>query len=129
MVGKLLNTKIARYLVAGGTAFIAEYLTFLSLYYLINFNLVYSNVLSFIAGLVTSFTINKLWVFNSSSIHETKKQLVLYISLALLNLALSTVGIRILVEHGLPAGIAKILFIVLIANDVHNVQFSIFLQG
>lgn len=109
LLSRLLKQSIVRYLLVGATAFVAEYTSFYFMYFSLNLPLYGANSLSFILGLTTSFTLNKVWTFgNSDHTKRTTHQLGLYISLAFINLLLTNILVGWLVYSGLSAGISKL---------------------
>lgn len=114
---KVINTPFLRYLLAGGTAFVSEYLSFLILFSLVSVQLVIANILSFLIGLLTSFTLNKLWVFgNSKQTRPTHQQLLLYVVLATINLCFTSYAITELVSTGVAPAVAKIILMLLVVT-------------
>lgn len=105
--------RLLKFILAGGTAAAVEYGVFLLLHYQ-NVRLLIANSASFSAGLFVSFTINRLWVFQSKS--YIRKQFTAYCVLAIINLAVSNAFIAMLVDmlDVLPS-IAKFLTMVIIA--------------
>lgn len=80
----ILNSQITRFLITGGLAFAAEYTCFMLLFYILEAGLLVSNMISFATGLLISFSLNRLWVFNSKG--SPKSQAVVYTVLAVINL-------------------------------------------
>lgn len=109
------HSRLLKYLVSGGSAFGVEYLTFLLLFYVLTHNIVISNALSYTAGFVVSFWLNRNWVFRSSN-HQYRLsyQAVMYLILGGVNLILSTLAIKIIHAY-IPAYAAKLLTVVVIA--------------
>lgn len=108
-------SRFARFLVSGITAASVEYLSFVLLYQYITRALILSNVTSFGLGLITSFLLNKRWVFNHEG--DTKRQVIRYITLALVNVILSTILVWLAVfSLGIPGWFAKLFVMVLIAT-------------
>lgn len=106
------NERIIKFIITGSVAFGIEYVSFIFLVYLVDSNLVVSNVVSFSLGLVTSFLLNKNWVFKNKE--KSKKQPILYLALALFNLTVSTLIIGTIGKFIEPA-IIKIIMVILIA--------------
>lgn len=107
--------KITKFLVSGGTAALIEYSSFFALIHYFQELLIMSNIVSFALGLLASFLLNKQWVFKERG--DTRRQLLLYFSLALLNLLLSSLLIWLLVNTvGMPAVIAKLFIMAVIAT-------------
>ncbi|MCA9301703.1 GtrA family protein, partial [Candidatus Saccharibacteria bacterium] len=116
-ISKIYNLSVFRYLVSGGTAFTIEYGSFLALFYLLKFGSITSNTVSFILGLLTSFLLNRLWVFSGDNYqHSSSRQLFSYIILALFNLLLTNVAMIYVVNLGIGAYIAKVILIVMVAS-------------
>ncbi|HMH69937.1 MAG TPA: GtrA family protein [Candidatus Saccharimonadales bacterium] len=110
---KRLNTKFIRFIISGGSAAIVEYGLFLLLSALYAPILV-ANTVSFLAGLVVSFTLNKVWVFSSKG--ALKRQFISYLLLALVNIVIGNALIWLFVEYwGVHAFVAKLLVMIVIA--------------
>lgn len=108
------NQKIIKFLVSGGSAALVEYATFALLIYLFLDYLLVVNAISFMFGLLVSFSLNKHWVFKNKN--DTKRQFVRYIILACINLAVGGLMLYILVSMlGLGVLIAKLIMMTLIA--------------
>lgn len=110
---RLLKRKIVRFLISGGSAAIVEFSVFLLFREALDINLQVANVLSFSCGLVTSFLLNKYWVFGSNA--TAAGEFVRYAVLAGINLCISTLILTGLVHIGMPAPISKIFVMGLIA--------------
>jgi putative flippase GtrA len=112
----VINERLVRYVVAGGSAFVAEYSSFIILFYILKWAPVYANTLSFVLGLATSFTLNKFWVFGKDSQQrQSHHQFVMYSVLALINLIITNIAIDHLIKSGVPAFVAKIVLIMSVA--------------
>lgn len=93
--------KIRNYVMIGGLAAIVEYASFFIIYNVLPF-VVVAQTLSFILGLVVSFTGSRQYTFNSDRAyhHNAKTQIITYLVLALVNLLISNLLIYTLV-HGI----------------------------
>lgn len=80
--------KILKFLSSGISAAIVEYSLFTLLLHF-KVAVVIANTLSFAAGLVVSFTLNKTWVFSVGG--NSRVQFVKYSMLAAVNLAISNI--------------------------------------
>jgi putative flippase GtrA len=109
---KILSNRPIKFILTGGIAFGVEYTSFIFLVYFVDSNIVVSNIVSFSLGLVTSFLLNKNWVFGNKE--KSKRQPILYLSLALFNLAISTLIIGTVGKIIEPA-IIKIIMVIMIA--------------
>lgn len=97
---KKLDSRFVKYVISGGTAAIIEFavfsLLFNYLFNLVSYKSALAQAISFCAGLVVSFILNRIWVFNSYT--NKAKQFSVYLILALFNLGLSTIIVWILIE-------------------------------
>jgi putative flippase GtrA len=107
-----LSREFQYYVTIGVTAFICEYVTFLFIF-TVTTNLMLGQSLSFMAGLLTSFTGNRKLTFKTRIQYASGPivQLQQYIALALVNLVLSNILIHVLVDY-MPATIAKLIVMV-----------------
>ena len=109
----LQKNKILKFLLSGGLAAATEYSIFLLLSSL-EVGLVIANSLSFLSGLIVSFSLNRTLVFVSSG--SIMKQFIAYFTLAIINLILSNVLVVYLTEsQNLDQRLAKIVIMVLVA--------------
>ena len=107
--------RISRFLTTGGLAAAVDYLSFLVLVFALPLASIFvPQTISFMMGFVVSFTLNRKWVFKSTG--SSKRQLVSYSVLALINLVLSNAVMWTFVDvFGLNSIIAKFLVIVMVA--------------
>lgn len=105
----------ARYLVSGGSSFILEYGIFTILTHM-SIGLIISNSLSFMVGLAVSFLLHKAWSFAGDQYMDNSKQFASYVVLAIINLVLTNIIIKVLVVSDLDSYIAKIICMVLIVG-------------
>ena len=89
----LIRRKLVRYLLAGGVTAGLEYFSFLALYAALQPGLVVPNTLSFLVGLLSSFTLNRLWVFDHKQHKRVHHQFVQYAVLIGLNLVVTNLVI------------------------------------
>ena len=92
-------SKILKYLISGGSAAI---INLGILFVLTNYFAVWylaSSGMAFICAFMVSFSLQKFWTFGDASLHLIKKQLVMYLGAAVLNLGLNTLLMYGLVEH------------------------------
>jgi putative flippase GtrA len=104
-----------RYIVSGLSAFLVDYIIFLFVFLVIGLGPVISGVLSFVCGAITGFLLQRHWTFKIRSRSMIRKQLGLYIALALFNL-IFTAGALAVSKKYIPSEIAKLAIIVLIAT-------------
>lgn len=104
-----------KFLISGGCAAVIEYAAFVLLYTILGSDLmIISQTVSFLAGFLVSFLLNKTWVFESRG--RTKGQLLRYSLLASINLILSNIILWVLVDRlGLVYLIAKIIVMTMVA--------------
>jgi len=106
--------RLLKFLISGTTAAIVEYLTFLLLFNVCNLYIIEANLISFVFGLITSFILNRRWVFRSdNSIHSDFSR---YLTLAIVNSILGSLLLSLLVG-GLSVApyIAKLIVMITIA--------------
>lgn len=111
----LLQKQMFRYLLAGGSAFAAEYASFLLLFIALDTPLYVANSLSFCCGLVVSFLLNRTWAFKQDSFRmRGHHQVGAYLALALFNLLLINIAVGILKHLGIVPVLAKLSAMVFI---------------
>lgn len=104
-----------KFVISGGMAAGAEYVSFLLFSVIFGFEIIFSNILSFIIGFLISFLLNKTWVFTNKN--DGHKQILYYSILAIANLTLSSGSIWLLVNVlSSPGYIAKILVMAMVAT-------------
>lgn len=108
------NIKPLKFLISGGLAAITEYILFIVLVLWISLDPVIAQPISFSAGLVTSYGLNRAWVFGTNK--RIFGEFIKYGILAVINLFVGTVLIVLLDSIGLQVLIAKIAVMVLIAS-------------
>lgn len=115
---KLLPTKrLQRFILSGVAAFTLEYAAFFGLFYLAGLPLLVAHSLSFCCGLITSFALNRQWAFKQPQFRRGKtSQFTLYLMLALLNLAATSLILKGLHTIGVEPYLAKVLVIALAAT-------------
>lgn len=109
--------RIMRFIISGGSAALAEFISFFILVTYIQTPVSWSAAISFCIGLVISFVLNHKFVFGDKK-NETKPQhaerIILFISLALVNLLISSLAVTLL-SRVIPALIAKLLVMAAVA--------------
>lgn len=113
VIKKLKTGRIIRFVISGGSAAIIEYGTFLLLSLALHTNVLVANSISFLCGLITSFLLNKHWVFGSKN--AAHKEFVHYFILAIVNLCISTGLVWFMVNIHIPSFVAKLIAMVIIA--------------
>lgn len=111
MVSKLLKDKRVRYLVTGGTSFIAEYGSFLLLVYAHSMSAWAGQAISYCIGLVVNFLLLRYWTFRHQNKDKASTHLVKYGLLVAFNLPATTLLIHLLTNAGLAAFLAKIVVV------------------
>lgn len=112
-----MNTKrIAKFLITGVSAAVAEYGIFVLLYGFIFDNqfLVISQVSSFLIGFAISFLLNKFWVFQTKG--WSYQELIKYSILAAINLVLSSGVLWLLTSvFGIVYWVSKFVVMAMVA--------------
>jgi len=91
--------RIARFLIAGGTATAVNLATLYALVHFAGLWYLLSSVIAFFMGFVVSFTLQKFWTFKDHRTDVVGKQLVVYLGIVLFNLLLNTALVYVLVEY------------------------------
>ena len=63
--------QFVRYLIVGALCAALEFISFLFFHEVISFNLVATNTIAYVLGLLSSFLLNKFWVFVGKQKHQT----------------------------------------------------------
>lgn len=101
------TTRFSRFLASGTGAAMCEFLTFLLLTHFVQANIFWSQTISFLIGLVVSYSLNRLWVFEST--RQVRHELPLYTILAMANLILTNLLMYFVIKTGILSWAAKIL--------------------
>lgn len=112
------KTYLIRYLLVGSGAFLVEYVSFYILYNSLSAKVVAANSLSFIAGLLFSFSFNRQWAFKKYEYNYQKNlshQFSIYLGLAIFNLLASNVIVVVLQQLSVNPLLGKIVAIAFIA--------------
>ena len=113
MVFTIKHNRIIKFIISGSSAALVEFTVFMIIINFLNM-LIFANIISFMAGLIVSFSLNRKWVFYSKG--HIKKQFYLYLLLAFINIGLSSLLLFIFVEWiGVVTLLAKIVTISLMA--------------
>jgi putative flippase GtrA len=112
---KKRSSRVLKFLVAGGSAALIEYVIFLVLNVVLEGrNIAVSQSVSYICGFIVSFILNKFWVFASKG--SVRAELVRYALLAVINLGLSNLVIVLLTnELAVKPAIAKLIVMGMVA--------------
>lgn len=125
------HAQLLRFLISGGTAFLANIVLIylctelLAIWYLI------SSIIAFVGAFVVSFSMQKFWTFKNREADRMKKQLGMSLLLALANLGINTLLMYALVEHAHMHYLsAVVLATLLIAVETYFVyKYIIFLAA
>lgn len=108
---------ISRFLSVGAAAATCEYALFFVLHRQLHAALLVANSLSFLLGFSISFSLNRIWAFNTDADFRLRMraQLGFYAGLASVNLLLSNVLIAFMHVLGLGSLMSKLVTMALIA--------------
>jgi putative flippase GtrA len=113
---KIIVLQVLHYIFAGGVTFTVEYCIFLALFYMFSASGFVANTISFVIALGVSFSLNKLWVFRAAGNGKAwQKQTFFYVGLSLFNLTTTNAILHYLLLFSVPAFVAKLLVIGLVA--------------
>lgn len=119
-IGLDFNTgaRIVRFIITGAVAALVNLSVLYSLTAYGRVWYLYSAVFSFIAAFVVSFLLSKFWTFGNRTRVGTERQLTLHLLVAVVNLALNTMLVFLLVERlGLWYMLAQVIAALLIALE------------
>lgn len=109
-------SKVIKYLLTGGLAFVIDYLLLIVCFYVLSLPLWTATTLGYLGGLCVSFFINRTWVFGmNGKQRKMTRQLVEYVILLLFNYVFTVFAIRISDSIGITPAISKIVITILIA--------------
>lgn len=107
--------QVRRYLFSGVTAFISEYGMFIVLYKVLECPLILSNSISFLIGLIISFSLQRSWTFQKSQFQKAlSRQFLLYSLLAVFNLLMINLMLSYLKHRGLDPRLGKVMVMLLV---------------
>jgi putative flippase GtrA len=106
----LTDKSLRRYIIIGLSAFATDYLILTFCFYVLSINLSLAASAGFLAGLMVSFILNRLWVFGSSGrVRSTHRQMIEYIILLVFNYFFTVIGVNWLNEVGVEPSLGKII--------------------
>jgi putative flippase GtrA len=111
------NHKIIKFIISGGLAAVTEYSIFIVLYTFVTqeSSLIICQTISFLAGFIVSFLLNKHWVFSSTG--KARDELVRYGILAIINLVLTNILIWLFINgFGINYWISKLCIMAMVAT-------------
>ncbi len=104
------NEAFLRFLLVGTLAFCVEFFSFFVGFNVLRMPLIVANSLSFILGLLTSFTLNRIWTFHRRNYkNRIPHQFAYYIALAGVNLILTNIIVETLHAFGVEPNIGKLI--------------------
>jgi len=93
-----LAAQVAKFIISGGTAALANFLTLFILTEYARIWYLYSAVISYVIGFTVSFVLYKYWAFDDRDNSQIYRQLPQYLLIAAFNLALNTALVYLLVR-------------------------------
>lgn len=93
------HAQLLRFLISGGTAFLANIVLIYLCTELLTIWYLTSSVIAFVGAFVVSFSMQKFWTFKNREADRMKKQLGMSLLLALTNLGINTLLMYAFVEH------------------------------
>ena len=123
MLNRLTQNRVFRYLVSGGIAtttgliLLYTFTEWLGLWYL------FSAILAFIVTFFVSFTLQKFWVFKETSKDRIIMQGGAFLTIAIVNLGINTLGMFVLVSKlHVWYMLAEVLVLAFIATENYFLQ-------
>jgi putative flippase GtrA len=108
---KLISPSFVKYVISGVLSLVADYGSFLLLYYVLNVSLQASVLVGLGLGFIFNFSMNKFWAFKSRKPvkHKPSTQLLLYSILFAFNYVFTYYLIHFLERNGIPPFIGKVM--------------------
>jgi putative flippase GtrA len=88
-----------RYVFSGGTSAAVDLSVLYSLNSIARMEYLVSAIIAFIVAFGVSFTLHKFWTFRTKLVHDTRKQVALYLMTSLVGLSLNTLLMYVSVSH------------------------------
>jgi putative flippase GtrA len=92
------NQRIIKFLISGGTATLVDLFLLYGFTDLLKIWYLGSAVMAFVFAFMVSFGLQKFWTFNGEHSRQSKEQLIMYLSVNLVNLGINSAGIYLLVD-------------------------------
>jgi len=93
------NRMIVKFALSGITAAVADFSLLFLLHGVLSIDIIIAASLGFLAAFFISFYLQKFWTFRDESRKRTKRQVVIYFSVGLLNLSINAFSVQYLVEE------------------------------
>jgi len=90
--------RIIRFCISGSTAFLANLILLWFFYGLLKVDLIISTTIAVVLSFIVSFCLQKFWTFKENTRRKIPKQVLLYVGVALLNLAINNPSMLYLVN-------------------------------
>lgn len=113
MLNKILDDKRVRYILTGGTSFVAEYGSFLALVYIATASAWLSQAISYCIGLVVNFLLLKYWAFYGQNKDKARTHILKFGLLVAFNLPATTITMDLLIRAGVVPFLAKVAVVAL----------------
>lgn len=108
IVARLKNNSGAKYLLAGATAFGADYILLVTTYYIVGLPLKIATSIGFFSGFLISFSLNRRWVFWGDRHKKLSRQVIEYVILLIFNYLFTVWAVSFLNTHGIKPAIGKL---------------------
>lgn len=110
--------QVARFFISGCLSAVGNLGTLYLLHDLAGMWYIASSVFGFLAGFVISFTLQKFWTFRDARTDVLGRQLLIYLTLVIINLGFNTLFVYVFVEYaGLRPLFAQALSALIIAVE------------
>jgi len=114
----ILIPKAFRYIISGGTGAIVSIATLFVMTHFLGVWYLASSIAAFILSFFVSFYLQRTWTFERKQRNTLTRHMVLFLGIALLNLALNTCIVYIAVEYiGLWYVLAQIIAGIIVATS------------
>jgi len=113
-ISRLHSERFFHYIVSGGISFSLEFIIFFLFFYDVHLAAGIASGIGFSTGLVSSFLLNRLWVFPAKADRWSSRQISIFLMLGLFNLTFTSLFVQYLVSLQLPGYFAKFCAMVLV---------------
>ena len=101
VIKTIQSANFKKYLISGFTAFFVDFMTFRTMYVVLNIDLKLSTASGIILGFITSFLLQKFWSFKGSQAKKAHHQVLIYIFLTAVNTLFTELVIKELENTGI----------------------------
>ncbi|MFA6006409.1 MAG: GtrA family protein [Candidatus Paceibacterota bacterium] len=92
------HRRVIKYIIAGGTSAWTDIALLFAFTHFLGIHYIYSSIIAWIIAFWISFFLQKFWTFGKRTLKGAHRELIIYFSVALINLAINTYALYVFVE-------------------------------